>query len=177
MPRDVWFGSGTAGRHLDRLTSVSQFRGHTALSTPSRPAIHVRPDLTRTTRCAPHHLLGSLLGRGLYALQLQPWLEAFGTDQIKVLFLEEVVQVRRTRAWQCNTRISLVHIEVHKRSAKELSVSSKIPVCDKKACFNEENDLFVLVSTCFQEAEGLTTRNTWAANVVASWCDYCFVVV
>eukprot|EP00903_Cladosiphon_okamuranus_P006863 g6684.t1 len=34
----------------------------------------------------------SLLGRGLYALQLQPWLEAFGTDQIKVLFLEEIVQ-------------------------------------------------------------------------------------
>ena len=64
-------------------------------------------------------LLGSLLGRGLYALQLQPWLEAFGTDQIKVLFLEEVVQVRRTRAWHYNTRISLVvHIEVHKRSAK-----------------------------------------------------------
>ena len=41
----------------------------------------------------PAPLSGSLLGRGLYALQLQPWLEAFGTDQIKVLFLEEVVQV------------------------------------------------------------------------------------
>lgn len=37
----------------------------------------------------------SLLGRGLYALQLQPWLEAFGREQIKVLFLEEVVKVRR----------------------------------------------------------------------------------
>ncbi|CAM9242641.1 unnamed protein product [Pylaiella littoralis] len=34
----------------------------------------------------------SLLGRGLYALQLKPWLEAFGPDQVKVLFLEEVVQ-------------------------------------------------------------------------------------
>ncbi|CAM9888508.1 unnamed protein product [Ectocarpus sp. 4 AP-2014] len=34
----------------------------------------------------------SLLGRGLYALQLQPWLEAFGRNQIKVLFLEEVVR-------------------------------------------------------------------------------------
>lgn len=43
---------------------------------------------------APIPLSGSLLGRGLYALQLQPWLEAFGADQIKVLFLEEVVQVR-----------------------------------------------------------------------------------
>lgn len=38
-------------------------------------------------------LLCSLLGRGLYALQLQPWLEAFGPDQMKVLFLEEMVQV------------------------------------------------------------------------------------
>lgn len=36
----------------------------------------------------------SLLGRGLYALQLQPWLEAFGREQIKVYFLEEVVEVR-----------------------------------------------------------------------------------
>lgn len=48
--------------------------------------------VTNISRAAP--LSGSLLGRGLYALQLQPWLEAFGTSQIKVLFLEEVVQVR-----------------------------------------------------------------------------------
>lgn len=35
----------------------------------------------------------SLLGRGLYALQLAPWLEAFSREQIKVVFLEEMVQV------------------------------------------------------------------------------------
>ncbi|CAN0574471.1 unnamed protein product, partial [Ectocarpus sp. 12 AP-2014] len=40
-----------------------------------------------------HPCICSMLGRGLYALQLQPWLQAFGRDQIKVLFLEEVVRV------------------------------------------------------------------------------------
>lgn len=46
--------------------------------------------------------LRSLLGRGLYALQLQPWLEAFEPGQVKVIFLEEMVEVsnlRRVIVW------------------------------------------------------------------------------
>ena len=68
----------------------------------------------------------SLLGRGLYALQLQPWLEAFGPEQIKVLFLEEVVQVRR-EGFRCRSLFgAVVLLRVSLRSSRSRSLGAAV---------------------------------------------------
>ncbi|CAM9900110.1 unnamed protein product [Discosporangium mesarthrocarpum] len=81
----VWGGKGfeeVVAQELDELrqagvdekTSPEEFAEKYLCSRPNNHGSH------------------SLLARGMYALQLKPWLEAFPTGQVKVIFLEDIVQ-------------------------------------------------------------------------------------
>lgn len=124
----VWAGKSFEGAIADEISALNRAQIGPETS-PSEFASRYLPN------CPMTHGGHSLLARGMYAVQLEPWIKAFG-DKIKVVFLEDLISAGKSGGLQqlldsVHDHVGLPHSDVNNTAPS--NTRQYVPMSDSTA--------------------------------------------